>query len=397
MTIKISLMMLAVLTFLPSFAHSEEYNRVSFYYVYQNWKLDLPQNRIVQGMPIADSSYLKDQKVNQGVLGLSATGVISEKFHIDLGGTLANTTSRYEFAASANNSEQKLSSLNDTRLRLTYTFAEGKGAGSVFFNLPTGKRELTTSQYGVTSAIADISRKFLVRRYGQGLDIGVDWYALPRWGDFGLDVGGGYVHHGKYQVLKDVTKDYKYGDEIFGKIGFDIYSRPLGGSLDVNARYYTKDKYDGKEIFQAGISTTISAAIIYSDAFDLQLGGAMLIRGKAKVRSASEGVFTDESVKSGRSELLIYANGSVPATEKLRVLGRLEFQNVGANDYNQSDLQYQPKSHYLGFGGGLAFALTNAFSASSLVTYYTGKIDSDNKLTGLGIALVLTFRPGQGR
>jgi hypothetical protein len=381
---------IALLMVLASDGYSEEQNRVSVYYMYQNWKLDLPTSAIGGTSP-------NDQKVGQGVFGLDATGVVSSRFHVDLSGTMANSTSRLEYSNAANNLKQNLSSLNDTRLRLTYTFGEGKGAGSVFFNLPTGKRELTADQYELTAQLADVSRKFMVRRYGQGLDIGVDWFALPSWGSFGLSVGGGYLYRGKYRPLELDTREYKYGDEIFGSLGVNLDGHPIDGSFGVTVKYYTKDKYDNKETFQAGMATTISGAVTYSEAFDLTLGTSVLMRGKAKIRSSGEQVLSDEALKSGRSQILAYINGRFPASEKLRVLGRLELENVSANDYARESLGFLPKSHYVGFGGGVAYALTDAFSASSMISYYTGKIDSQYGLTGLGLAFVLTFQPGQGR
>jgi hypothetical protein len=389
---------IAVLTMVLSIgAFAEEYNKITLYYSYLHWNTDLSKDTVDNGQLDLEVAPLKDQKINQGVLGLHATGVLSERFHIDLDGTLANTTTRLEYNNTALDYRASLSSLNDTRLRLTYTFGEGKGAGSLFFNLPSGKRELTTTQYVLTTQIADVARKFLVRRYGQGLDIGVDWFALPSWGSFGLNVGGGYLHHGKYQPLKTDTREYKYGDEIFGTVGFSLGSQPVGGSLGVTLKYYTKDKYDNEEVFQAGIATTINGSITYSESFDLSLGASLLMRGKAKVRSSGEQVLSDEALKSGRSQILAYVNGSFPASEELRVLGRLELENVSANDYARESLGFLPKSYYVGFGGGVAYALTDAFSASSMLSYYTGKIDSDFGLTGLGLAFVLTFQPGQGR
>lgn len=398
MIVRMVLVAMTLLIVFASDGYSEEQNRLSIYYTYQNWKLDLPTTG-AKGAPAIDGSFPNDQKVGQGVFGLNATGVVSDRFHVDLSGTMANTTSRLEYDNTANNLKQSLSSLNDTRVRLTYTFGEGKGAGSVFFNLPTGKRELTAEEYGLTTGIADVSRKFMVRRYGQGLDIGVDWFALPKWGSFGLSVGGGYLYRGKYRPLKLDTlesKEYKYGDEIFGTLGFSLDGRPVGGSFGVTVKYYTKDKYDNKETFQAGVATTISGAATYSETFDLTLGMSMLMRGKGKIRSGGQ-VLSDEALKSGRSQILAYANGRFPASEKMRVLGRLEFANVSANDYSKEGLEFLPKSYYVGFGGGVGYALTNAFSASSMISYYTGKIDSDFGLTGLGLAFVLTFQPGQGR
>jgi hypothetical protein len=381
---------IALLMLLASDGYSEEQNRLSIYYTYQNWKIDLPTPAIGGASP-------NDQKVGQGVFGLDATGVLSSRFHIDLAGTMANSTSRLEYDNTANNLKQSLSSLNDTRLRLTYIFGEGKGAGSVFFNLPTGKRELTADEYGLTTQLADVSRKFTVRRYGQGLDIGVDWFALPSWGSFGLNVGGGYLYRGKYQPLKTDTREYKYGDEISGSLGFSYNNRPVGGSLGVTVKYYTKDKYDDKEVFQAGVATTLSGVVTYSEAFDLTLGMSVMMRGKAKIRSSGEQVLSDEAQKSGRSQTLVYVNGRCPATEKLRILGRLELENVSANDYTEQSLEFLPKSNYVGFGGGVGYALTDAFSASSMISYYTGKINPEYNLTGLGLAFVLTFQPGQGR
>lgn len=388
MIIRMFLLTAALLTAFASHGYSVEQNRLSIYYAYQNWKLDLPA---IEGLSP------NDQKVGQGVLGLNATGVVSSQFHVDLSGTMANTTSRLEYDNSADDVKQSLSSLNDTRLRITYAFGEGKGAGSLTFNLPTGKRELTADEYGLTSEIADISRKFMVRRYGQGLDIGIDWFALPKWGNLGLNVGGGYIYRGKYRPLATDKREYKYGDEIFGMLGLNLDSRPVGGSLGVTVRYYTKDKFDDQEIFHAGAATIINGALTYSEAFDLTLGMSMLMRGKAKIRSSEDKVFSDEKETSGRNRILINATGSFPATEKLRILGRLEFANLSANDYAKESIQFLPKSHYIGFGGGVGYALTEAFSASSMISYYTGKIDSEYGLTGLGAIFVLTFQPGQGR
>ncbi len=386
-----------LLTMAVALDGAEDYNRVSLYYSYLHWSTDLSKGAGDDGALDLQIDTPEKQKVNQGVLGLNATGVLSERFHLDLGGTLANTSARLEYNNSANDYKHSLSSLNDTHLRLTYTFGDGKGSGSVFLSLPTGKRKLTSEQYALTAELADVSRKFAVRRYGQGLDVGIDWFALPRWDSFDLTIGGGYLYHGKYQPLESDEREYKYGDEIYGVLGFSVKGRQVGGSAGLTIKYYTKDKFDDEDIFQAGVATTISAALTYSEEFDLTLGTSILMRGKAKTRSSQEQVMSDEVLKSGRNQILAYVNGRFPASEKLRVLGRLELENVSANEYTRDDLQFLPKSHYFGLGGGVAYSLSEAFSASSMVSYYTGKIDSDYGLTGLGLMFVLTFQPGQGR
>jgi hypothetical protein len=391
MKIRILLIALALFALSSSSVYSEEQNRLTVFYAYQHWKLSLPTGT---GLGSVTSP---DQKTNQGVLGLSATGVLSSRFHVDLNGTLANSTSQLETGNAATDFKQSLSSLNDTRLRVSYAFGDGKGMASIFVNLPTGKKKLDANQYLVTVELADLSRKFMVRRYGQGLDLGAEWYALPRWGNFGLDFGGGYLYHGKYQPLQSDSREYKYGDEIFGKLGFDTYGEPIRASFDVNLRYYSKDKFDNLDAFQAGVTTMINGVIVYSSSFDLSAGGSLMLRGKAKIRATSSQALSDEQFKSGRNELLLYINGGFPVSEKLRALGRLEYQNVSANDFPTGSLEFLPKSHYVGLGGGLGYSLASSLTASSLVTYYAGNIDTIGSLKGLGLTFVLTFLPGQGR
>lgn len=378
-------------------AAAEERNSVSLFYSYLHWKTDLSQATTDDGTLDLEVASATDYKTKQGVFGLSATGVLSNRLHVDLRGTLASTTTEADFRNSDDNFKKSLSSLNDTRLQFSYSFGDGKGMGTLFFNLPTGKRKLTSEEYSLTIDIADVARKFVVRRYGQGLDIGIDWYAMPQWGNVGLTAGGGYLYRGKYQPLAADDREYKYGDEIFGALGLNVSSTPVGGSLGLSVRHYTKDKYDDNEVFQAGIATTLNGSLTYSDAFDLAVGASLLLRGKAKVKSSGDQILSDEAQKSGRNQLLLFTNAAFPTSEKMRILGRLEFTNVSANDCSRDSLEFLPKSHYLGLGGGVGYALTEALSASTLVSYYTGKIDSDLDLTGLGLTFMLTLQPGLGR
>ena len=348
--------------------------RFSLYYMINSWKTDYKQ-------PIGED------KLNQGVFGLSLAFAPNDKFRLDLNGALTNT--KY---TAPDDAQFKLSSVNDTKLRATYFVADGKGSASLYVNLPTGKKELTPEEYGITTAISDISRKFLTRRYGQGLDIGTDWYALPRFGKATLQVGGGYLYHGKYQILKADTRKYKYGDQISGKVGVMVDNKPFGGSIAFTARYYLKDKFDDKEIFQAGVTSGFNLQVTYSDMCNVRAGISTLSRAKAKVRSSGEETISDEALKSGRNEALFYLDGSYPFTEKVNGLGRIEYLSVSANEYTKTDLLFRPKSHYVGLSGGAGYAFTETLSGSLMASYYTGKIDEDFGLSGFGLALVVTFR-----
>ena len=347
---------------------------ISVYYVLNNWKTKFQS---------------QENKLNQGVFGLNASVTPNDRFKFDLSGTSTNTS-----LTPAQEPQSSFSSLNDTKLRGTYFVAGRKASASVYVNLPTGKKQLTSEQYVISAAVSDPTLKFLTRRYGQGFDIGTDWYALPKVGNATIQIGGGYLYRGKYQVLSADTRQYKYGDEISGKVGVNVGGDMISGSGSVVVKYYSEDKFDGQSVFQAGISTAISGAVYYSDVFDVNAGFSVLMRGKAKIRTGLN-TLTDENLKSGRNEFVIYGGGAYPVSEKLRVLGRLEYQSVSANDLTVGQVGYAPKSHYIGIGGGVGYSLTEQFSASGMATLYSGSVDQTTSLdlSGFGLAFALTYRP----
>jgi hypothetical protein len=349
--------------------------RISFYYVLNNWKTKSPQLEGIQS---------KESKLNQGVFGLSVNVTPNDRFSLDLGGTFSNSQ--------VPGTTLSLSSLNDTQLRGTYFVANRRGSVSLYLNLPTGKKELTQDQFSVSAGVSDVSLKFVTRRSGQGLDIGTDWYALPQLGNVTFQIGGGYLYHGKYQVLKGNSLKYKYGDEISGRVGFATNTSPLSAAAGLSVHYYLKDKSDDQDIFQAGLANSIGGRISYSDRFDVQVGFNLLKRGKAKIKSV-ENTFSDEAVKSGRDEFLLYGEGAFPVTTQLSLLASLELQNVSANDYKEGDSGFRPKSNYAGIGAGIGYALTQTIAATGMATFYTGKINTESDLSGFGLAIILTYRP----
>ncbi|MGB5105215.1 MAG: hypothetical protein WBP42_00715, partial [Candidatus Zixiibacteriota bacterium] len=133
-------------------------------------------------------------KTSEGVFGLSALLSTSDRFSFQLDGTLANA--KQEFG----NLDRKISSLNDTRISGTFYSAKGLTSLTAYANLPTGKTKLDEEEYSVASALTDNSQKFLVRRFGQGLDIGAEGMVHPSAGNLTFHLGAGYLLKGKFQA-----------------------------------------------------------------------------------------------------------------------------------------------------------------------------------------------------
>ncbi len=336
------------------------------------------------------SIRFEKQKLSESVFGLSATLSTSDRFTFEIDGTLAN--------AKLKTSDLKLSSMNDTRVAATIFSAAGLTSFTAYANLPTGKTKLDEEQYAVASSVADNSRKFAVRRFGQGLDIGAEGMVHPSAGDLDFHLGAGYLLKGKFQARKSDTEKYKFGDEISAMAGFGYHQDRIAFMLDGAFIYYMKDKVGDDEVFQAGAATMIHGSVSYSDIFTVTTGVAILMRGKGKVQDASSGAdLVEEAERSGRNEFLWFGGLGYPIGEKLRLNGRLEYQNFSANDYAEDNPLFRPKSNYFGIGGGGSYALTENLFASSMITLYSGKIKSELvggevDLSGLGLVFALTFR-----
>lgn len=352
---------------------AETYSKVSLFYLYYDW----------QEEGVAD-----ENKIGEGVAGVKAHQVFSPRFTLDFWG--AFTSADYSDNV-PDGTRITFSSLSDAQIKGTYYLQNRLFSAAVAVNVPTGKTSLSDDEYLIALGVADNSRKYVVRRFGQGLDIGGELFVLPRSGNVEVLLGGGYLYKGEYQLRDEASSEYKFGNELFARAAVEINSRPVGLYGNIMFRSYSEDEVDSRAVFQQGNTMLVSGQVNYIDRTRGAVGFSLLSRGPAKVSTGGEEL-TEESIKSGRNELLLYVSGSYPLSPQFRALGRIEYKNITANDYTEDTPGFRPGGNYLGLGGGLNARLSLNWAASVMATYYTGGMDTDDDLTGLGLAAVLTFR-----
>jgi hypothetical protein len=352
---------------------SEEYSKVSVFYLYNTWN---------------ESFGDDDFDIGEGVAGVKARHVVNPRLALDLWGAL--TSAKY---ANSTPGEEgaNFSALSDTRLKGTYYLGNRLFSVAVSLNLPTGKTALTDEEYLLALGVADNSRKYIVRRFGQGLDIGGEVFVLPRSGNIEFQLGAGYVAKGSYQLREATTAEYKFGNELFASAAVEIGSRPVGFEGGVIFTSYGDDEADSRVVFRQGKTIVVHGRLFYIRELQGAVGFTLISRGPAKTADGS-GELTEESIKSGRNEMQVYASGGKPLTPAVQALVRLEYKMTGANDYDEDVAGYRPGADYLGLGGGVNARFSLAWSGNLMATYYTGGTNDDHDLTGLGLAAVLTFR-----
>ncbi|GAB4322375.1 MAG: hypothetical protein Kow0074_13870 [Candidatus Zixiibacteriota bacterium] len=353
-------------------AETRPYSKVSLFFIYNGW---------------TEKQAAGDVELDESVFGLNINQIVRPNFEFELTGTYANAGYSDPVVG-----DLSLSSLNDTRFRGTLFLGDRRASATLILNLPTGKVALTEEEYAVSIGLTDNSRKYVVRRFGQGLDVGGEAFLHPKVGRVTFNIGGGYLNKGSYQLLDGLDGEYRFGSEIYGSAGFRVRSEPVSVHLNATYRMYTDDEFDGVAVYKSGPMLMLDGRITYSRRVWVSAGVIALTRDKAELPESASGELTEESVKSGRDEFLFDASTAIPLGERLRALGRVELKSVSANDYDSTSELFRPEASYTGFGIGAGYQFTLSLWGSVVGSYYTGTVNKDNDLTGLGVTAALIFR-----
>jgi hypothetical protein len=118
-------------------------------------------------------------------------------------------------------SSVSFSGLTDTQLRLLYTLGRDRAVASLSFNLPTGARSVSTSQFQVASAIGSNFLAFPVSNLGTAFGVtGGAAYATQA-GGWSVGVAGSLRYLGSYEPFTDQSISYNPGLEGRLRAGAD--------------------------------------------------------------------------------------------------------------------------------------------------------------------------------
>jgi hypothetical protein len=149
--------------------------------------------------------------------------------------------------------KETLSGLTDTQLRLLYTVRRDRAVASLSFNLPTGRRSLSTSQFQVSGAVGSTYLGFPVSSFGTGFGVTGGVAYAQRLGEWNLGVSGSLRYLGSYAPFSNDTLTYSPGLEGRVRAGAD---RLLGQRarllLGVTVSSFSTDVYSGSNALLSG-------------------------------------------------------------------------------------------------------------------------------------------------
>jgi hypothetical protein len=325
-------------------------------------------------------------KTSEWSVPLVLVAPLGDRMSADLTAHYANATHN----GGAGASDQTLSGLTDTQLRLLYTLNRDRAVVSVSINLPTGRHTLSTDQFQAFSAVGSSYLSFPVSDFGTALGATAGLaYATPA-GSWNVGLSGAVRYTGSYTLFSDTagTQTYKPGIEFRGRLGAD---RLVGQSsrllLGVTASTFSNDQLSGNTGQVASGALAPGLRIIGDAGWASALGGSTLsisvwdyYRGK--------GTFADSI--SVASENILNAEARLAITASPRVSIQ---PLVGVRTWSPG----QKGGTYVTGGVGAHLGLSDRFSAGLEGRYTSGKVLAQLasqmvSFTGASVQVVLQYQ-----
>src|SRR2546427_10129654 len=148
---------------------------------------------------------------------------------------------------------ETLTGLTDTQLRLLYTLRRDRAVASLSFNLPTGHRSVSTSQFQVRGAVGSNYLSFPVSSFGQAFGVTGGLAYAQQAGSWNLGFAGILRLPGAYAPFSDQPGTYTPGVELRIRAGAD---RLLGPSarllLGLTTSTFSSDVFTGTGTITSG-------------------------------------------------------------------------------------------------------------------------------------------------
>jgi len=149
---------------------------------------------------------------------------------------------------------ETITGFTDTQLRFLYTLQPDRLVASLLFNLPTGQKSVSESEFSVSGAVGSNFLSFPVSGLGTAVGVTGGLAYATRAGSWNVGLAGSARYLGPYEPFNDVVATYTPGLEGRLRAGVD---RLVGARtrflVGLTASTYSVDEFAGTG---AGIPTT---------------------------------------------------------------------------------------------------------------------------------------------
>ncbi len=274
--------------------------------------------------------------------------------------------------------EMDISGLGDLRVQFSHSFIKDQVLLSAGINLPTGKKGL--DPITDRTIIEFLSFDFLslpMRRYGEGLGFNLQAGGAKEAGRFKLGLSAVYDYCGKYEPYSD-GGDYDPGDAISANATARTKLKKFDCSADIGFSVFGTDRLDGDDIYKQGSNFNARLMATYpADKYSATFGIRMIIRGRNKRYSVTDGVI-DSQLKKYGDEFDSFLRVAYNFGKGSQLAGL-----VGMRQILESE-EYLGKSSVYHFGADLSRSLSDNVSFDVGAIYHIGSTDyNDIDISGI--------------
>jgi len=296
-------------------------------------------------------------------------------------------TGHYQHSSSTTGgTEQTISGLTDTQLRLLYTLTPDRAVVSFTMNLPTASHPTYASQGGVAGIAGSNYLSFPVSDFGTAFGVtGGLTYATPA-GGWNLGFSGAVRYTGSYTPFSDQSQTYKPGVEFRARVGAD---RLLGQSsrllVGITASTFSTDQFTGTGTLPTGPYQP-GLRFIGDLGWSQMFGASALTIGLWDYYRGN-GTFQDSLTVGKENIFNAEARFSIPAAPRFSLEPL-----VGVRTWNPAG---QSGGSFVSGGLAARYGLSDAWSASAEGRYSSGKVLQMApplvSFTGASLVLVLRY------
>ena len=177
-------------------------------------------------------------RASQWHVPLAFVTPLNQRLSVDVSTSYASSTQE------TTGGTETITGFTDTQLRFLYTMQPDRLIASLVFNLPTGQRSVSESEFAVTGAVGSNFLSFPVSGLGTAVGVTGGLAYAARAGSWNVGLAGSMRYLGPYEPFSDVVATYTPGLEGRLRAGVD---RLLGARtrflVGVTASTYSVDEF----------------------------------------------------------------------------------------------------------------------------------------------------------
>jgi hypothetical protein len=285
--------------------------------------------------------------------------------------------------------EETISGLTDTQVRFLYTVRKDRLATSLSFNLPTGQRSVSTSQFAVSGAVGSNFLAFPVAALGTAFGVTGGVAMAARAGTWNVGLAGSVRVLGSYEPFSDAAATYSPGLETRVRAGVD---RLLGSRtrllVGLTGSTFSTDEYSGGAGLVDASSYKPGTRVI-ADLGVVHVAGRTVITLTAWDYYRLAGRQADTTATATKENVLnMELRGAFPVSRSFQLQPLLGFRQYSPADYRGGRLYSGGVTAYVGLSERLSAQIGLRLDRGWVNARERGFAD----LTGYGATVLVRYQ-----